>query len=89
MLEVAVAIQKHFFMCDELRDLKREDESGRSLNCPTLDSRNRGRAIERGVHFHGIEFRGVVREVVGGFHASPIERTFPACGRERRGPYAD
>ncbi len=55
-----------------------------SSSGPITDRASRGTSVERRVNFDRGEFRGVVGEVVGGFHPSRIDGTCPAIGGERR-----
>jgi hypothetical protein len=44
--------------------------------------------VEGGIHFDGVEFRGVVRQEVTRLHLFGIEGTLPARGCECASPYA-
>ncbi len=80
-MEILFAVRQRFFVGDELRHFCREQESRGSFRIPALHGRNRRRAVKRAVHFHGIEFSGVVAQILGRFHSRWIECTFPtSCG---------
>lgn len=50
-----------------------------------IDGRGRRDALEGAVHFDGIELRGVIAEVICGFHSFGVESAAPArrCECER------
>jgi len=83
-LEFGVAIVQDLFVGDLLRDFQGEDEVFGRLGVPAAHRGRAGSAVEGRVHFHGVEFRGVVGEVVGGLHPCRIERAFPSCRCKRR-----
>jgi len=65
-----------------LRDLQREDETGRRLERPIVDRLDRRATVERRIHLDGIEATRIVAKVVGGPHALGIEGAVPAVGGE-------
>src|ERR1700686_3664660 len=75
-------------MRDNLGNLRCKHESYWSFGIPSSNSRERRSAIERAVHFHGVELGGVVSQVFAFGQAFRIERTGPSIRGERRCPDA-
>src|SRR5208283_223073 len=77
-----VRVHQNPFVSDFLRCFQSEKKIRRSFVIPALHGGNGGNAIEGGVNFEGIEFRGVVREVVARLQARGIESLLPAFACE-------
>ncbi len=83
-VEFRIAINERFFVSNDLRNFNGESEIVRSSSGPIADRASRGTSVERRVNFDRSKARGVIGEIVGGFHPSRIEGTCPAIGGERR-----
>ena len=55
-----IAIHQHFFMCNDLRNLDREDEVLRSSDGPVFDRVGRWASVKGRVHFNRGKLGGVV-----------------------------
>ena len=53
-IELRLTVHQDFFVCDDLGNLRREDEICRSLLIPACDGRSSGCAVERGIELDRI-----------------------------------
>ena len=77
-VEFGLAIDETPLVREDLGNLERKNEGRRGLDVPAAHGARRRRPVKRAVHLDGVKVRGVVAQILCGFHPFGIEASLPA-----------